>query len=111
MTPNATGQPDKDGVDAQAIIADIRAGRWRGPVETIRKLYTETLVATSDPKAAKEAVATLKKKLPVHIGYWTAWVDADNTVVYTDDPYGIDAAHARLRAGQPRPVTGTPTGV
>lgn len=64
MTPNATGQPDKDGVDAQAIIADIRAGRWRGPVETIRKLYTETLVATSDPKAAKEAVATLKKKLP-----------------------------------------------
>jgi murein L,D-transpeptidase YcbB/YkuD len=60
--------------------------------------------------AQREQTVTLKHRLPVHIGYWTAWVDADGSVVYTQDPYGIDAAHARLRAGRPRPVTGTPTG-
>ena len=60
--------------------------------------------------AQREQTVTLKQKLPVHIGYWTAWVNEDGGVVYTDDPYGIDAAHARLRAGRPRPVTGTPTG-
>lgn len=59
----------------------------------------------------QEQTVTLKQKLPVHIGYWTAWVDAGGQVIYTDDPYGIDAAHARLRSGaRPRPVTGRPTG-
>jgi murein L,D-transpeptidase YcbB/YkuD len=48
--------------------------------------------------ADHEQTVTLKRRLPVHIGYWTAWVNADGkTVTYTDDPYGIDAAHARLR--------------
>jgi murein L,D-transpeptidase YcbB/YkuD len=39
----------------------------------------------------------LQTPLPVHIGYWTAWVERDGTVSYTSDPYGIDTAHARLR--------------
>jgi murein L,D-transpeptidase YcbB/YkuD len=48
----------------------------------------------------REQAVTLKEKLPVHIGYWTAWVESDGkTVTYTDDPYGIDAKHARLLAG------------
>jgi murein L,D-transpeptidase YcbB/YkuD len=48
--------------------------------------------------AAKEQSVTLKQKLPVHIGYWTAWVEPDGaTVTYTDDPYGLDAKHAALR--------------
>jgi murein L,D-transpeptidase YcbB/YkuD len=39
----------------------------------------------------------LKSGIPVHIGYWTAWVEPDGkTVTYTDDPYGIDPRHARL---------------
>lgn len=47
--------------------------------------------------ANEEKTVTLKRKLPVHIGYWTAWVEADGkTVRYTDDPYKIDAKHARL---------------
>lgn len=44
-----------------------------------------------------EQAVTLKEKLPVHIGYWTAWVDPDGSVTFVDDPYGIDRAHARLR--------------
>jgi murein L,D-transpeptidase YcbB/YkuD len=47
--------------------------------------------------AGKEQAVTLKRKLPVHIGYWTAWVESDGkTVTYTDDPYGIDRKHLRL---------------
>ena len=47
--------------------------------------------------ANEEKTVTLKHKLPVHIGYWTAWVEPDgHTVRYTDDPYGIDPKHARL---------------
>ncbi len=47
--------------------------------------------------ANKEQTVTLKQKLPVHIGYWTAWVEPDGkTVTFTDDPYGIDPKHAQL---------------
>jgi murein L,D-transpeptidase YcbB/YkuD len=49
--------------------------------------------------ANREQTVMLKTHLPVHIGYWTAWVEPDGkTVTYTDDPYGIDAKHAALRA-------------
>ena len=69
----------------------------------------ERIVAAMNAKT--EETATLKRKLPVHIGYWTAWVEPDGSVSYTQDPYGIDRAHANLRAGHPTPVTGSPTGV
>jgi murein L,D-transpeptidase YcbB/YkuD len=48
--------------------------------------------------AGREQVVTLKSTIPVHIGYWTAWVDPDGNVTYTADPYGLDRAHARVRA-------------
>jgi L,D-transpeptidase YcbB len=48
--------------------------------------------------ARQERAVKLKEPIPVHIGYWTAWVEPDGkTVTYTDDPYRIDPAHARLR--------------
>jgi L,D-transpeptidase YcbB len=48
--------------------------------------------------AGTEQTVKLKVTLPVHIGYWTAWVEADGkTVTFTDDPYGIDQQHARAR--------------
>jgi murein L,D-transpeptidase YcbB/YkuD len=47
--------------------------------------------------ARREQHVKLKTSIPVHIGYWTAWVEPDGkTVTYTDDPYGIDPMHARL---------------
>lgn len=61
--------------------------------------------------ARREQIVTLKERLPVHIGYWTAWVEPDGrTVTYTDDPYGIDAAQERLLKQQPpKPVKKSPT--
>src|SRR4030095_10105405 len=44
--------------------------------------------------AGTEQAVTLKKKLPVHIGYWTAWVEPDGHVTLTGDPDGIDPAPA-----------------
>jgi murein L,D-transpeptidase YcbB/YkuD len=52
--------------------------------------------------AGREQAVTLKKKLPVHIGYWTAWVEPDGSVTYTQDPYGFDPIHAKLRAASAR---------
>jgi murein L,D-transpeptidase YcbB/YkuD len=58
--------------------------------------WTEAKIRTA-MNAGREQSAKLKTTIPVHIGYWTAWVEADGkTVTYTDDPYKIDPAHARL---------------
>ncbi len=43
-------------------------------------------------QSRREQGVTLKRKLPVHIGYWTAWVAPDGSVTYTDDPYKLDRA-------------------
>ena len=41
--------------------------------------------------AGREQGVPLKDHLPVHIAYFTAWVNGDGSVTYTDDPYGLDA--------------------
>jgi len=40
--------------------------------------------------AGQERAVALKEHLPVHIGYFTAWVNPDGSVTYTDDPYELD---------------------
>lgn len=47
--------------------------------------------------AHSEQAVTLKKSLPVHIGYWTAWVEPDGSVTYTEDPYGLDRAQSQAQ--------------
>jgi murein L,D-transpeptidase YcbB/YkuD len=44
--------------------------------------------------SSSHAYIPLKEHLPVHIGYWTAWVNADGSVTYTDDPYKLDEKQA-----------------
>ena len=45
----------------------------------------------------QEQSVTLKEPLPVHIGYWTAWVGENGDVTFTDDPYGLERKHAARR--------------
>ena len=107
MTPNATGQPAATGVDPRSIIADIRSDRWREPVEAIRALYASTLAATGDHKAAKDAVAPLKKALPGIMPAGTfkrrgnANLDTYSGLLCADlddlQPAAIDAAFARAK--------------
>ena len=78
--------------------------RVEQPVKLARYVMAERPEWTDDRivkamNANREQTVTLKNKLPVHIGYWTAWVGEDGrTVTFTDDPYDIDPKHARLRA-------------
>ena len=59
--------------------------------------WTETRIRSA-MSAGREQTVKLKSPIPVHIGYWTAWVEPDGkTVTYTDDPYKIDPAQARLK--------------
>jgi murein L,D-transpeptidase YcbB/YkuD len=69
---------------AEYVLAD-RDG-WNGPrITKAMHAHEEQLVRLGEP-------------LPVHIGYWTAWVEEDGTVTFTDDPYGLDRKHAASRA-------------
>jgi murein L,D-transpeptidase YcbB/YkuD len=44
--------------------------------------------------AQQESIVKLERPLPVHIGYWTAWVNPDGSVTYTGDPYAVDRRQA-----------------
>jgi murein L,D-transpeptidase YcbB/YkuD len=57
---------------------------------------------TNAMHAGREQGVKLTQPLPVHIGYWTAWVKPDGMVIYTDDPYKIDDAHARAIRRRPK---------
>jgi murein L,D-transpeptidase YcbB/YkuD len=69
---------------AEYVLADNE--RWKSP----------RIVQAMNAK--EEQTVTLKEPLPVHIGYWTAWVEEDGKVTFTDDPYGLDRKHAAARA-------------
>ena len=40
--------------------------------------------------AGREHAVPLKEHVPVHIAYFTAWVNPDGSLTYTDDPYRLD---------------------
>lgn len=50
--------------------------------------------------AGKEKYVTVKEKIPVFIGYFTAWVDSQNRLNFRDDVYGHDAKLAKLLFGK-----------
>jgi len=50
-----------------------------------------------------EQTVRLKAPLPVHIGYWTAWVGEDGNVTFAPDPYGLDRKQAAVRARRTAP--------
>ncbi len=58
--------------------------------------WTEPRI-TKAMHAKEEQTVKLKEPLPVHIGYWTAWVEQDGRVTFADDPYGLDRKHAAAR--------------
>jgi len=52
---------------------------------------------TTAMNAGREQAVALKEHLPVHIGYFTAWVNPDGSVTYTDDPYNLDPQQKERR--------------
>ena len=60
-----------------------------------RQEWTTSRITTA-MNAGREQSVKLTNAIPVHIGYWTAWVRPDGAVQFTDDPYKIDEAQARV---------------
>jgi murein L,D-transpeptidase YcbB/YkuD len=46
--------------------------------------------------AGKESIYSLKEKIPVHIGYFTAWVDDLGNINFYEDVYERDDRLALL---------------
>jgi len=70
------------------------------------------LLLKGDPKWTPEALQaaidsgenqtiTLKRPIPVHILYWTAWVEPDGTVEFRKDIYGHDDQLEQALAKEP----------
>ncbi len=54
-------------------------------------------------EAGVEKSISLSNPLPVHMLYWTAWVDADGAMQFRDDIYGRDRALAAAMFARQRP--------
>jgi murein L,D-transpeptidase YcbB/YkuD len=50
--------------------------------------------------AGAELKIPLRRKIPVHVAYWTAWIDEHGTLRLGRDVYGRDAELARLLAAE-----------
>jgi L,D-transpeptidase YcbB len=81
-----------------------------GCVRVERALELAELVLDDRNRWSREAIArtidarqlrnvTLNAKLPVLLTYWTAWVDAQDTINFRRDIYGNDEAWARALDG------------
>ena len=67
-------------------------------IATLTTVITGFNQTAAAMNAGEEHAVPLKEHLPVHIGYFTAWVNPDGSVAYTDDPYNLDQDQSRLLA-------------
>ncbi|ABI55453.1 L,D-transpeptidase family protein [Alkalilimnicola ehrlichii MLHE-1] len=51
----------------------------------------------------RERTVPLRRGIPVHLQYWTAWVDAEGTLHFRDDLYDRDTGVAAALAALPKP--------
>ena len=59
-----------------------------------RAEWTRDRIANAMQREEEQTVH-LEDPLPVHLGYWTAWVNEDGSITFFDDPYGLDRKQAR----------------
>lgn len=60
-----------------------------------RTEWSDDRIVAAMNRPSEQAV-TLKHRLPVHIAYFTAWVQPDGTVAFLDDVYGLDRRQAAI---------------
>lgn len=96
---------------ATALFAKADRALSHGCVRVEQPVALAQWVLQDQPEWTPERIAAamhgetavtvkLMRTIPVHIGYWTAWVEPDGeTVTYTGDPYGIDKVQAARHQG------------
>ncbi len=83
-----------------------------GCIRLEKPIELANLLLKDDPKWTPEALQaaldsgeqktiTLERPLPVHILYWTAWVEPDGTIQFRKDIYGHDAELEEALAKEP----------
>ncbi|HVT53798.1 MAG TPA: L,D-transpeptidase family protein [Dongiaceae bacterium] len=91
-----TGDPDPKAFDAPDRFTSLGCVALSGADDLARRLlaadpaWTPARIDAALTGRKTEAV-TLAQPLPLHIVYDTAWVDADGTVNFRADVYGLDA--------------------
>ncbi|HUU45124.1 MAG TPA: L,D-transpeptidase family protein [Acidobacteriota bacterium] len=100
-------------------FADEERGFSSGCIRVERSLDLAEYVLRGDPRWSRDAlVAALKsdadrtvrlpEPIPVHLLYWTAWVDDEGVVHFRNDIYGRDGPlRDAFREAPPRPSSGS----
>ncbi len=97
---------------AHHLFAKTERNFSHGCIRLARPFDLATYLLKDDPKWTPEALQaaidsgenqqiTLQRPLPVHILYWTAWVEPDGTVEFRKDIYDHDAQLEQALAAEP----------
>ena len=91
------------GTPAQGLFRKAQRDFSSGCVRIEKPIELASLLLESEPgwtrkriintvRTGKTQVVRLSEKIPVHLSYWTAWVDENGTTHFRDDIYGRDKA-------------------
>jgi murein L,D-transpeptidase YcbB/YkuD len=89
------------GTPAQGLFRKAQRDFSSGCVRIEKPIELASLLLANEPgwtrkrlintiRAGKTQVVRLSEKVPVHLSYWTAWVDENGTTHFRDDIYGRD---------------------
>ena len=78
--------------DALKLASHVLKGRKESSPARIRRLIA----------AGETVTLKLPEPIPVHIVYFTAFVEEDGTLAFREDVYGIDADLMRALSGRDR---------
>jgi murein L,D-transpeptidase YcbB/YkuD len=89
------------GTPAQGLFRKAQRDFSSGCVRIEKPIELASLLLESEPgwtrkriintvRTGKTQVVRLSEKIPVHLSYWTAWVDENGTTHFRDDIYGRD---------------------
>ena len=100
MCPNEYDVYLHDTPSTSLFASEARA-RSHGCVRVQKPLLLAERLLTDQPQAVADSLDSifvsgalrriaLKRRMPVHLMYWTAWPDVRGVIQYRDDLYGID---------------------
>jgi len=89
------------GTPAQGLFRKAQRDFSSGCVRIEKPIELASLLLENEPgwtrrriintvRTGKTQVVRLSEKIPVHLSYWTAWVDENGTTHFRDDIYGRD---------------------
>jgi murein L,D-transpeptidase YcbB/YkuD len=94
-TPSKTQFKKEDRAFSHGCVRVEHAGDFAKTILKDDKTWTPKKIDAA-MNAGKESTCVLKNKIPVYIGYFTAWVDEQGSINFYQDVYDRDARLAML---------------